>query len=517
MAKRQVILIILDGWGIGQKNDSNPIYAQGTPNLDYIKQNFLISSLQASGISVGLPWHEEGNSEVGHLTLGAGKVLYQHFPRITLSIRDGSFTKNKIFLDAFKHVKKYGSSLNIAGLLTQGNIHASFEHLAAFIQLAKENNVPKINLHIFSDGKDSEPKSVLKLYKKLVEETDGWRIGSVSGRYYALDRDGHWDRTQQVYEAMAGGGLTAENIEEIAESTYAKNLNDQFIEPRIINPEAAIKDNDALIFMDFREDSIRQIAGAFILPDFSEFPVKKFANLYIGTMTHYSDKFNVPVAYPPESVDNPLAKVLADNGKTQVHIAETEKYAHITYFFNGYKEQPFSNEFRIIIPSHRVAFHAEKPEMQAEEITSRLFQIIKEGAFDFVVANYANGDIVAHTGNYEAAKIAVKTIDKAMGTLVQVALENNAVLIITSDHGNLEVMIDLKTGEPTTTHDSSPVPIYIVGNEFVKSKSLQKAELLEKETVGILSDVAPTILELMQIPKPKEMTGESLLKILLNQ
>lgn len=515
--KKQVILVILDGWGIGPKNDSNPIHIQGTPNIGYIKENFLIGSLQASGISVGLPWNEEGNSEVGHLTLGAGKVLYQHYPRITLSIRDGSFAKNKVFLDAFEHVKKHKSSLNIAGLLTQGNIHASFGHLAALIKLAKENNVSGINLHIFSDGKDSEPKSVLKLYKKLGEETDGWRVGSISGRYYALDRDGRWERTKAAYEAMVGTGPAANNIEEIVQAAYEKNLNDQYVEPRAIGAEASVQDNDALLFIDFREDSIRQIAGAFILPDFKEFPVKKFSNLYIGTMTRYSDKFGAPVAYPPESVDNPLAKVLADNKKSQLHIAETEKYAHITYFFNGYKEQPFPGEYRILIPSRHVASHAEKPEMQASEITSRLIQAMKEKAFDFIIANYANGDMIGHTGNYDAAKIAVKVVDESMAALVRSALENDAVLIITSDHGNIEIMVNPLTGEAVTTHTPLAVPVYIIGNEFAKQKTPAEIDRAEKETAGILSDVAPTILELLEIPKPDEMTGQSLLKSLLNQ
>lgn len=515
MSKRQVILVILDGWGIGAKNETNPIHAQGTPNLDYIKSVFLAGSLQASGISVGLPWNEEGNSEVGHLTIGAGKILYQHYPRITLAIQDGSFQKNQAFLDAFAHAKKNKSALNLAGLITEGNVHASLSHWTALINLAKEQKVPKINLHLFSDGKDSDPKSFLKLLQRLNTDAPGeWQIGSLSGRYYALDRDGNWNLTQQTYEAMAGAGPKGKSAEELVIATYRKNLNDQQVQPTVIDPEAAIQNNDALIFLDFREDSIRQIASTFILKDFKEFPVKSFSNLYIATMTNYTGQFNVPVAYPPEKITNPLSKVLADNGKTQLRIAETEKYAHLTSFFNGYQENPFPNEYRVLIPSKRVANYNEKPEMRAMEITERAQRAIEENAFDFIAINYANGDIVAHTGDFNAAKAAVKIIDEAVGLLIRSALKNNAILVITADHGNLEIMTNPKTGEPTATHDTSPVPIYIIGNEFVKQKKPTEVAMAEKETVGILSDVAPTILELIGIPKPEEMTGQSLLKLL---
>ena len=512
--KQQVILVILDGWGIGPKDDTNPIHVQGTPNLNYIKENFLAGSLQASGISVGLPWNEEGNSEVGHLTIGAGKVLYQHFPRITLSIRDGSFAQNPAFLGAFAHAKKNNGALHLAGLITQGNIHASLEHLFALINLVKNNNL-KVNLHIFSDGKDSEPQSVIGLLSNLKNDfEEALNFTSISGRFYALDRDNKWNRTQLTYDAMTGNGPVSLNIGEAVKATYAKNLNDQFIEPRILDRTNCIKENDALIFFDFREDSIRQIASAFADPNFSQFPVQKFKNMYVATMTQYADSFQVPVAYSSEKITQPLAKVLSDSGKSQLHIAETEKYAHVTYFFNGYQEPPFPNEYRILVPSHGVSSHAEKPEMQASEITARAIETIREKSFDFLLVNYANADIIAHTGNYEAAKIAVKIIDDSVGSLIRAVLEQNAVMIITSDHGNIENMINPKTGAATTTHDLSPVPIYIIGNEFAKPKSASEIAAAENEVSGILSDVAPTILSLLDIPKPVEMTGQNLLPIL---
>ena len=515
MSKRQVILAILDGWGVGAKNDTNPIYTQGTPNLDYIKENFLMGSLQASGISIGLPWNEEGNSEVGHLTIGAGKILYQHYPRITLAIRDGSFAKNKALLDAFAHAKNNNSALNLIGLLTEGNIHASFEHLVALISAAKLNGIQKINLHLFTDGKDSAPKSFLTLIGRLQKDIpDGWAIGRIAGRFYGLERDNHWDRTQLAYEAMTGAGPTGKTAEEVTLEAYARNLTDQHIEPHTINSENCIKDNDAIIFFDFREDGIRQIASAFLLPDFSKFQVKPTSNLYIATFTKYLDIFKAPIAFPSETVEMPLGRVLAENGKTQLRIAETEKYAHVTYFFNGYKEQPFQNEFRILVPSEKVISHAEKPKMQAVEITARVAQAIREKSFDFILVNFANGDMVAHTGNYEAAKIAVKTVDESVGTIVRATLENNAILIITADHGNTEAMMNPRTGESTTTHDPSPVPIYLIGNEFAKPKTQTEVNAAESQISGILSDIAPTVLELLEIPKPAEMTGQSLLKLL---
>ncbi len=515
MSKRQVILAILDGWGIGAKNDTNPIHTQGTPNLDYVKENFLIGSLQASGISIGLPWNEEGNSEVGHLTIGAGKILYQHYPRITLAIRDGSFAKNKPLLDAFAHAKNNNSALNLIGLLTEGNIHASYEHLVYLLNIAKQNGVSKINLHLFTDGKDSAPKSFPSLIGRLQKDTSGgWTVGSISGRFYGLERDNHWDRTRLAYEAMTGSGPAGKTAEETAQEAYSRNLTDQHIEPHTINPENCVKNNDAVVFFDFREDGIRQIAGAFLAPDFSEFQTKPLSNLYIATFTKYLDSFNAPVAFPSEKVGMPLGRVLAENGKTQLRIAETEKYAHVTYFFSGYKEQPFQNEFRILVPSEKVISHAEKPKMQAVEITARVTQAIQEKSFDFILVNFANGDMVAHTGNYEAAKIAVKTVDESVGAIVRATLENGAVLMITSDHGNAETMMNPRTGESTTTHDPSPVPVFLIGNEFSRPKAQTEVNAAESQISGILSDIAPTVLELLDIPKPAEMTGQSLLKLL---
>ena len=515
--KKQVVLVILDGWGIGPKNDSNPIYTQGTPNLDYIKANFPIGSLKTSGLSIDLPFGIEGNIE-GHETLGAGRIIYQNYPRITISIRDGSFGQNKVFLDAFAHAKKNNSALNLAGLLTEGNVHASIYHLLSLIKLAKQNGVPQINLHLFTDGKDSDPKAALRLIGSLMYELgsdEKIKIGSIAGRHFALDREQHWTRTQQVYSTMTGTGPSTDNLEKFIRKNYENNVNDLYIEPRTIDTNFTLKDNDALIFFNFREDSMRQLAMPFAVPEFSSFPTKKLTNLYVATMTEYSSSFQTPVAYPPVEIPNTLGKVLADNGKFQVHIAETEKYAHVTYFFNGFHQEPYKNEFRILVPSPSTLNYSDKPEMQADEVTTRTIQAIEDGAFDFILVNYPNGDMVAHAGNFEAAKKAVKTIDDQVGRLLkETQNRKNVTLIITSDHGNMEVMKSPETGEITTTHDPSPAPLYIVGSEHTKQNSPADIAAAEQTTAGTLADVAPTVLELLGIPQPPEMTGQSLLKIL---
>ncbi|OGY63214.1 MAG: phosphoglycerate mutase (2,3-diphosphoglycerate-independent) [Candidatus Harrisonbacteria bacterium RIFCSPLOWO2_02_FULL_41_11] len=516
MAKSQVVLAILDGWGIGLKNDSNPIFVQGTPNIDYLKGNFLIGALQTSGISIGLPSGIEGNSE-GHQTIAAGRIIYQHYPRIMLSIRDGSFAKNRVFLNAFEHVKEYNSALNLAGLLTEGNIHASIRHLIELIKLAKQNGVQKINLHLFTDGKDSASQSALRLFGSLIYEIggdDSVKIGSIAGRYFAMDREQHWDRVQKVYEAIGGSeAAPSGKLEDIIQAQYQNGSDDFYIEPSVINQDRTVKSNDAILFFNFREDSMRQLVAPFVLDNFAAFPVKKFGNLYVGAMTQYSEEFiEVPAAFPPEKFNNSLGEALADNGKIQIRIGETEKYAHITYYFNGFRQEPFKNEFRVLIPSPSVLSYAENPEMHARELTARAAQAIEDRSFDFILVNYPNGDMVAHTGDFEAAKRAVKAIDEEMGKLTKIALSKGAVLIITSDHGNIESMRNSETGETTTTHDISAVPIYIAGKGLEKKKPPEEIDRAEKEIAGTQADVAPTILEIMGILKPPEMTGESLLK-----
>lgn len=516
MSKRTVVLAILDGWGIGKNNESNPIYVTNPPNINYIKANFPIGSLQASGIAVGLPWGEEGNSEVGHLNIGAGKVIYQNYPRISIAIRDGSFFKNETLKKAFAHAKKNNSAVNLIGLLTDANIHASMEHLSALLDFAANEGITKLNLHFITDGRDSRPQSAFELLNRIEKNKD--KLASLSGRYYAMDRDKHWDRTQIYYQTITGSGKLINNtdIEIHLKETYDKNLNDEYVYPVLIGSDKKIiQDNDSVIFFNFREDRMRQIVSSFIDKNFDKFPIKQFSNLFVATMVSYDDAFNVPVAFPKDTAENPLGKILSNNEKNQFRIAETEKYAHITYFFNGEKEQPFQNEFRVLIPSRPEVHHDNHPEMRAVEITSRVLEALSEGGYDFILINFANSDIIAHTGNYNAAIETIKITDEQIGKIVEAVLNANGYMLITADHGNIERMFNPQTGEPETKHDTSSVPIYLIAKEFQRKNSPQTIENSEKNTIGILADVAPTILEIMKISKPSEMTGQSLLKFLL--
>lgn len=514
--KRTVILIILDGWGIGRDDESNPIFAAKPENINYLKANFPSAGLQASGIAVGLPWKEEGNSEVGHLTIGAGRVLYQDYPRITLAIRDKSFFQNPVLKAAFNHAKTNNSSVHLIGLLTESNVHASLEHLEALIEFGQNENLPEICLHLITDGRDSPPQSALDLLER-VPFSQKAKLASVAGRYYAMDADRHWDRIQKYYSVLTGEGPAIDNVENHVKETYQKELGDEYVLPALIGPEKRfIKDNDAVIFFNFREDRMRQTAESFINKNFDKFPIKNFSNLFVATLTAYDERFKAPAAFPPETINNPLGKILADSGKNQLRLAETEKYAHVTYFFNGLKESPFKNEFRVLIPSRTEIQHDAHPEMRAKEIGERLIQAVEEGSYDFILANFANPDMIAHTGNYQATVSAIKAVDEEIGKIAKATLDRNAALIITADHGNAERVSSPLTGEKETMHDISPVPIYLIAKEFKFEKPKTESEIAnsEKNIIGVLSDVAPTILELIKIPQPKEMTGQSLLKSL---
>jgi len=509
--KRTVALIILDGWGIGRNDESNPIHIVKPENFRWLEDNFPTGSLQASGISVGLPWGETGNSEVGHLTIGSGRVVYQYYPRIILSIEDGSFFENPALKSAFEHAKKNNSGINFVGLLTKANVHASIEHLQALIKMAEREKVGNVKLHLFTDGKDSPPH----MFEKLIEEIPKEKLATLSGRYYGMDRSQNWEATQRTYDCITGtGGATTDNLAKAIEKNYELNHSEEFLPPLIVSPDKSIQENDSVVFFNFREDSIRQIAESFIMKDFDKFPVKKFENLFIATMTRYEDKFPVAVAFPPDSVENPLGKVLSDAGKTQLRLAETYKYAHVTYFFNGFREPAFKNEYRVIVPSLLAPHPDEHPEMMASSITDRAIEAISNHSFDFILINYANPDTMGHTGNFEAGLKAVKVINDEIGRLLKVCLNQDTVVIITSDHGNIEEMLDPITGRPETQHDPNPVPFYLIAQEF-KNRKFSNWKNLSMDVTGVLSDVAPTIIEIMNIPKPPEMNGESLLQSLI--
>jgi len=506
--RRQVVLIVLDGWGIGRTDESNPIHVVGPQTFRYLEENFPAGTLAASGISVGLPWGEIGNSEVGHLTLGAGKIVYQYYPKITLAIRDRSFFENEVLKSAIRHVQSNGSALNLVGLLSKGNVHASLEHLLALIQMAENSKIP-YKLHLFADGKDSPPRSIEKFLKEIPLD----KVATLIGRYYAMDRENNWSLTEQAYRTLVGEGgtkIAPENILPFLKKIYAEHSSEEFVPPLLLKEDGGIKDGEALIFFNFREDSIRQIAETFIEPGFDRFRVNHFTNLFIATMTKYEERLNAPIIFPADTVREPLGKVLSDFGKTQLRIAETYKYAHVTYFFNGHTENPFPNEYRVLIPSLATIHADEHPEMRAPAITDRLIQAIKDQSFDFVLANYANPDTIGHTGNYNAALEVVRVIDREMGRVITEVLNTQTSLIITSDHGNIEEILNPMTGEVETQHDPNPVPIYLVGKEFMNRKFLATAG--PHESLGILSDIAPTILSLLEIPKPQDMTGHDLTK-----
>ncbi|MBI4919886.1 2,3-bisphosphoglycerate-independent phosphoglycerate mutase [Candidatus Azambacteria bacterium] len=518
MTYKPVILVILDGYGRGPENAANAIFKAKKPNIDSIEKNFPMTNLQASGIAVGLPWGEEGNSEVGHLNLGAGQIVYQYLPRITFAIRDGSFFKIPALVGAAEQVKKNNSALHIAGLVGSGNVHSYIDHLYAILEFAKKENLQKVFIHAFTDGRDSPPKDALNLYEKIQNRLNSdypfVKIASLIGRHFAMDRNNNWDRTETTYRLMTESkGEIFSDAASAIKSDYDKNIEDEFIEPKVIENEP-VKESDAIIFIDFREDSARQLTRAFAEENFDKFERKKIGKLYIATMTLYEKGLTPNVLFEPLQIKNMLAKVVSDAGKTQLHVAETEKYAHVTYFFNGGVETPFPNEDRILIPTRKDHDFAENTAMSASEVTEKLIEAINSKKYDFIIMNYANADMVGHTGNFKATVSAIEILDGEIGKVMAEVLKSGGVLAITADHGNADEKINLLTGMPITEHTSNPVPFYLVGDDFKREKSVEKIEVEKIEVGGILADVAPTILELMGLPQPPEMTGKSLLKIL---
>ncbi|MDO8443714.1 MAG: 2,3-bisphosphoglycerate-independent phosphoglycerate mutase [Candidatus Azambacteria bacterium] len=518
MTYKPVVLVILDGYGRGPENATNAIFKAKKPNIDFIEKNFPMTNLQASGIAVGLPWGEEGSSEVGHLNLGAGRIVYQHLPHISFSIRDGSFFKLPALTKLAEHIKKNNSSFHIMGLIGGGNVHSYIDHMYGILEFAKKENITKVFIHAFTDGRDSPPKDALDFYGKIQNQLNEnypfAKIASLIGRHFAMDRDNHWDRTEKTYRLLTEGeGETLDNARAAIESDYGKNITDEFIEPKILINEP-IKENDAVIFIDFREDSARQLSRAFVEENFSEFPRKKINNLYFAAMTRYEKNLPLHVLFEPIEIKNTLAEAISKSGKNQIHIAETEKYAHVTYFFNGGEEVTFPNEERILIPTKRDHDFSGDPAMSAGEVTGRLIETIDSKKYDFIVANYANADMVGHTGNFQATVSAVEILDREIGQLMPEVLKAGGVLIITSDHGNADEKINPLTGAAQTEHSANPVPFYLIGNDFKREKAQEKTEVEKFEVEGILADVAPTVLELLDLPQPPEMTGKSLLKLL---
>jgi 2,3-bisphosphoglycerate-independent phosphoglycerate mutase len=512
MAK-PVVLIVFDGWGIGDENDANPLRSAKLPNIDWLKKNMPVTSLEASGISVGLPWGETGNSEVGHLTMGAGKVIYQHYPRITLAIQDKTFFSNAVLKGVFDHARTHKGRVHFVGLLSEGNTHASVEQLESLVSMAADEKMPDFFLHLFGDGKDAAPFMIKKLLDRIPRE----RIATLIGRHYAMDREENWQLTKTAYELIMGIGGAAVKPGDLdaAIVEYTKDgLSEEFLPAMRIRDDGTPRDGDAIFFFNFREDSIRQLTEAFIVPAFQRFPLVPLQNTTIATMTRYEDRFSVPVAFPPDEVMCPLGKAVSDTDKTQLRVAESYKYAHVTYFFNGYREAPYKNEYRVLIPSLQSTHPDEHPEMQAQAITDRLVEGIENRSFDFILVNYANADTIGHTGNYNAAIKAAEMLDTQLGRILPAAQRGDVTVLLTGDHGNIERMYNPQTGRPETQHDPNPVPLYLIGTEFT-GRQFPNAGRLRNETGGTLADIAPTILSLMNIPVPDEMTGQDMVKALV--
>ncbi len=521
---KPIVLIVLDGWGINQPYQGNAITQARTPFMDYLISEYPSMTLRASGEAVGLPWGESGNSEVGHLNLGLGRILYQDLPRINKDISNGSFYQNPVLLSAIKHVKKYNSKLHLLGLTSNGCVHSSIDHLYALLVLAKKFNMEKVFIHAILDGRDTPFNGGLNFIKgveKSIAENHVGKIASVIGRFYAMDRNNNWDRTKKAYLALTEGkGNKFSSAIEAIKNSYQKKIYDEEMLPIVISndngPIGLVEENDAIIFFNYRPDRARQITKAFAVPEFKGFERTKFLrNLFFVAFTEYEKGLPVKVAFPADIIKDTLGEVLANNNFKQLRIAETEKYAHVTYFFNGGKEKAMPGEDHLLVPSKPIASYDEIPEMSAPEITKKLMEKIEKDIYDFILVNYANADMVGHTGNLDAAIKAVETIDHCLEKIITLILSKNGLAMITADHGNAEVMFNMQTGQIDKEHTANPVPFILIAKPFAGRRfGWQDAVNNDLSTVqpqGILSDVAPTILKLMGIKQPKTMTGMSLI------
>jgi len=531
-----VTLLILDGWGIAPEYPGNAITLANPVNFRKFWLSYPHTELGASGEAVGLPRGEDGNTETGHLNLGAGRIVYQDLERVNMSIADGSFFSNTVLLRAIEHVNKNDSNLHLMGLVGAGGVHSNIEHLLALIQMASKNKIKRLYLHLFTDGRDSPPtsaKTYIQIISKKLANAGVGKIATIMGRYWAMDRDMRWDRTEKAYLALTKGiGQIYKNPEDAIDFSYKNGKTDEFVEPSIIsedgkNPISKISENDAVIFFNFRIDRPRQLTSAFVSSNFypsrilERDPAKasieekqpfsrgeKIHNLFFVTMTEYGTKLaddGANPAFPPEVVDNPLGGVISNYGFRQLRITESEKERFVTYYFNGLRENPFPLEERIIVPSPQVSTYDQKPEMSADKTTEALLKKIvnSEGIYKLFVVNFANSDMVAHTGNIGPTVKAIEYVDECLGKIVNTVLSQNGVVIITADHGNAEEMINQVTGSIDTEHSTNNVPFIAVSHKFVSKNTLLPS--------GILADVAPTILSLLGIPVPTSMAGKNLL------
>jgi 2,3-bisphosphoglycerate-independent phosphoglycerate mutase len=516
---RPFVLIVMDGWGINPRREANAIALARTPNIDKIAREWPHTAVKTSGAAVGLPDGQMGNSEVGHQNIGAGKRVLQDYTRVNESIQDGSFFHNPALLKAIEHVKKNQSQLHICGLLGNGGVHAHETHLEALLSLAAMHDIERVYVHSFTDGRDTSPTGgveFMKLLQARAGEIGGAhpaQVATVSGRYYAMDRDNRWDRIALAYFAMTRGeGLHASSAVQAIQQSYDKGVTDEFIVPTVVmeddHPVAVVKAGDAVIHYNFRPDRARQLTKAFVMNELPPQAEGKFnrgpriADLQFVMMTAYEEGLDAEVAYRADEVEMPLARVISEAGLRQFHTAETEKYAHVTYFINGRREAPFPGEDRQLVPSPKVPTYDLEPEMSAASVTDTAVEHIRSGEYDLVIMNYANADMVGHTGVLDAAIKAVEAVDTGVGRVVEATLAVGGGLLITADHGNAEQLIEYDTGKPFTAHTTNPVPLYLVAPSYAQA---------HLRSDGILADVAPTILQIMGIPQPKDMTGRSLI------
>ena len=522
---KPVAVIVLDGFGIAPPSDSNAVYLAKKPVFDDLIKNYPHSVITAAGEAVGLPWQEMGNSEVGHMNIGSGRIVYQELPKINKAITDGTFFKNEAFLKVIEHVKTNKSALHLLGLASEGGVHSHIEHLFALMELAKMSKVKNVYLHVITDGRDTPPKVALdgiEMIRDRIKEIGVGEIASVSGRYFAMDRDERWDREEKAYKAIVlGEGPQANSAEKAIKDSYNREVFDEMIEPVTIaekgRPIGKMNPKDGVIFFNFRSDRAKQMTKAIVLPGFDKFKRgPRIPDLEFATMIQYDRDLPVDIAYPPEKIENSLGEILANNKKTQFHIAETEKYAHVTVFFNCGRISPFPGEDRELITSPQVATYDLQPEMSASEVADRAVKKLSEGKTDFMILNFANPDMVGHTGNIPAATKAVEAADECLGKVVKKIFDLGGAAIITADHGNCEVMRNLQTGEMLKEHTANPVPFIIVAEDrrFKTPPKNLVTDLGVLAPVGVLGDVAPTVLDMMGLPKPKEMGGISLLNMI---
>jgi 2,3-bisphosphoglycerate-independent phosphoglycerate mutase len=504
--KRSVALIVLDGWGYRAEREGNAIALAQTPTWDALSARYPQTLLSASGLAVGLPEHQIGNSEVGHLNLGAGRVVMQDLVRIDRAIADGSFFRNRAFVDACQKAKQSRGTVHLVGLIGKGGVHAFDKHLFALIDLCTRERVERVAIHAMLDGRDTMPRSGLGYMRQLLEHAAGKAVvASVGGRYYGMDRDKRWERTEKWYRvAVDGVGPTGTDPLEVIRASYERDVTDEFIVPTVIvkdgAPVAPMRDGDVVICFNYRADRMRQIVRSLTDPDFDGFDVSRRPKLALATMTSYDRSFDVPVGFPPQSMKNIVAEVVSNAGMAMFKTAETEKYAHVTYFFNGGIETPFRGEDRLLVPSQKVATYDLCPEMSAFGITDVLCDSIEKNEHDFTLCNYANGDMVGHTGSIPATIKAVETVDQCLARVIRSAEKVGTRLLITADHGNCEMMIDPETGGPHTAHTTNPVPFIVVDPDG--DRPLRSG--------GALCDVGPTILTMLGIERPSEMTGTDL-------